>query len=79
MTTPQAPALATITGADLLDRLDRLSRDFADMSRKLDDIPRQVHDHESRIRALERRLWMAAGAAAVAGTFIGWVMQQMGR
>lgn len=73
------PVIATITGADLLNQLNSLGNKFGEMSAKLDDIPRQVRDHETRIRALERRLWMAAGAAAAAGTIVGWVLQQMGR
>jgi len=78
MTTPQPAIVATISGADLLDRLDRLSRDFSDMSRKLDDVPRQVHDHESRLRAVERRLWLASGAAGFGGVVTGWLLQIAG-
>lgn len=72
------PVIATVTGADLLARLDKLSSDIDGIGRKIDDLPRQVHDHESRIRALERRLWMASGAAAVAGTLIGWLLKVAG-
>lgn len=90
------PVIATITGADLLGKLDSLSSSFNELSRKLDDVPARVHenetriremvgvpgtvqDHESRLRALERRLWVIGGAAAVGGYFISWVLQQMGR
>ena len=91
-----AAVIATITGADLLAKLDSLSASFSDLSRKLDDVPARVHDnesrlremvgvpgavrdHETRLRGLERRMWVAAGAAATIGTFVGWVLQQMGR
>lgn len=57
MTEPQPPqpqtVLATITGKDLLDRLDGLTNAFQDLTRKLDDIPGKVADHEKRIRTLE--------------------------
>ena len=42
-----------------------------DVSRKLDPLPASVLDHETRIRALERKVWAAAGAAGLAGTLAG--------
>jgi hypothetical protein len=33
----------------------------------LNPIAQQVADHETRLRSVERRMWLAAGAAAVAG------------
>jgi hypothetical protein len=38
-----------------------------DVDRKLDPIPRAVADHETRIRALERHMWLWLGAASVGG------------
>lgn len=32
-------------------------------------IRKDVDDHESRIRSLERKVWIAAGAAALLGVF----------
>jgi hypothetical protein len=34
----------------------------------------KVADHESRIRRLERAVWLAAGVAAAAGSAIGSVL-----
>lgn len=34
---------------------------------KVDAIEKRDSDHETRIRALERKVWTAAGAAAVVG------------
>lgn len=38
---------------------------------------RQVTDHETRIRGLERRMWLAAGAAAVLGGGLGEGLRAM--
>lgn len=51
--------------------------DFAQFERlvrietKLDLANTSSADHESRIRRLERSMWLAAGAAAAAGGVIG--------
>lgn len=51
----QAPTavIATITGKDLLDRLDSLSTSFRDFTQKLDDVPSHVADLELRMRVQE--------------------------
>ncbi len=41
------------------------------METKLDAVLGGHDDHEGRIRSLERKLWLASGAAAVAGGFLG--------
>jgi hypothetical protein len=33
----------------------------------------RITDHELRLRALERRVWIASGAATVAGIIGGWL------
>ena len=78
--TDQQPAtvIATVTGPDLLRRLDDLTAIVSRLAAKFDAIPDKIDDHEGRIRGLERRLWIASGAAATVGTGIGWVLQQMG-
>lgn len=79
-----AAVVATISGKDLLDRLDALSTSFTELSRKLDDIPTHVADHEARIRVVEARrpvTWpQMAGVITVLLAIIGtWaaVMQAM--
>lgn len=42
----------------------------SDLKRALDSLDRtkgQVRDHEERIRALEKKIWQAAGAASFVG------------
>lgn len=73
------PVIATVTGADLIEKIDKLAAQVAELVGKFGDVPRQLHDHETRIRALERRLWMALGAASVVGAVAGWFLRQMGR
>ncbi|UVK59039.1 tail needle protein [Microbacterium phage Cen1621] len=38
---------------------------------KLDAVLTRGDDHESRIRSLERKVWLAAGFAAAAGGLLG--------
>ncbi|AWY04859.1 hypothetical protein PBI_FLOOF_22 [Microbacterium phage Floof] len=38
---------------------------------KLDAVLTRGDDHEARIRALERKVWLVAGAATVAGGLLG--------
>lgn len=44
---------------------------------KVDQALIQNADHETRIRRLERALWMAAGFAAAAGGLIGAVVAKL--
>jgi hypothetical protein len=41
------------------------------LAAKLDRLPGEVADHEARLRAVERAVWWAAGAAAVLGGAAG--------
>ncbi|GEB46951.1 hypothetical protein MTE01_28960 [Microbacterium testaceum] len=41
---------------------------------KLDTVLTRGDDHETRIRSLERKVWTAAGAAAVAGAGLGQIV-----
>lgn len=58
-TTPAGGEIVlTITGRDIWEKLDRIEA-------QVSGVPAKVEDHESRIRVLERKVWGAAGAAAV--------------
>jgi hypothetical protein len=54
--------------------VERLAR----LETKLDLHLTKVGDHESRIRRLERALWLAAGAAMVGGGALGTVLGRLG-
>ena len=43
----------------------------------LDDIRNDVGDHETRIRALERRMWQAVGASAVLSSLGGAFLSRL--
>ena len=48
-----------------------------DVEKKVDPIPAQVHDHEIRIRAIEKYLWVWIGAAGVGGAGIGQIINTL--
>lgn len=52
--------------------LTRLAR----IETKLDVAIGRVDDHETRIRRLERAVWVAAGAAATGGGIVGAIIRQ---
>lgn len=79
MTEPQpVPVVATISGKDLLDKFDSLTASVNQLATKLDDVPSKVADHESRIRALERKVFLATGGAGVLGAIVGYAVQLIG-
>lgn len=47
------------------------------MDKKLDPIPAQVSDHEIRIRAIEKYLWIWIGAAGVGGAGLGQIVNAL--
>ena len=50
---------------------------LARVEAKLDRLVDDKRDHEDRIRALERKVWAAAGAATAAGGAIGVLGQSI--
>ncbi len=60
----------TITAKEVYDKLSEL---VVAMS----PVPKQVEDHEIRLRGLERKIWMAAGFAAAIGTGLGTLLSQL--
>ena len=69
MTTPNAE----ITLKEVYDILVDVRDDVTTIKKELENTSKDVDDHESRIRALERTIWKAAGGAAVLGAVGGWI------
>jgi hypothetical protein len=47
------------------------------MDKKLDPIPQQVIDHEIRIRAIEKYLWIWIGSAGAVGAGAGQIINTL--
>ncbi|MCE7008726.1 hypothetical protein LWC34_38835 [Kibdelosporangium philippinense] len=56
---------------------DRLTRIETKLDLALTQHREELNDHETRIRKLERALWIAAGFAATAGGGVGAVISQI--
>jgi hypothetical protein len=62
----------TMTDRELLIRMDgRLGTAIATLSQSNSGVVSTQLDHETRLRAVEKKLWLLAGAAAVVGSVGG--------
>jgi hypothetical protein len=61
----QIPAWAI----ELIKQVERLNEKIPT---HIDWVERNLKDHELRIRQLERRMWIIAGASAVIGAIVSW-------
>lgn len=65
------PGSAIVTPNDMLSEIRALRRAVDVLTTKVDpalaDVRHDVDDHETRIRAVERRVWIAAGTALAGG------------
>ena len=57
---------------ELIKQVERLNEKIPT---HIDWVERNIKDHEMRIRMLERRMWVVAGAAAVIGAIAAGVWQ----
>lgn len=55
----------------LNEKIDRIDREGPT------GISKQMQDHENRIRGLERKVWVASGAAMAVGGTVGAVAQSL--
>jgi Mg/Co/Ni transporter MgtE len=62
-----------VTLAQVYSLLQETAKKFDSLA----DVPSKVDDHEVRIRAIEKYLWIWIGAAAVLGAGAGQVIQRL--
>jgi hypothetical protein len=59
---------------DLIKQIERLNEKIPT---HIDWVERNIKDHEMRLRTLERRMWVIAGASAVLGAIMTFVWQAL--
>lgn len=59
-----SPAAVTISIAQIYATLLEVRTDVQDIKHSVERVGRETADHETRIRSLERKVWIAAGAAS---------------
>lgn len=57
---------------EIIKQVERLNEKIPS---HIDWVERNIKDHEMRLRMLERRMWVVAGAAAVVGAILTGVWQ----
>lgn len=57
---------------ELIKQVERLNEKIPT---HIDWVERNIKDHEMRIRALERKVWVVAGAAGVVGAIVTFLAQ----
>lgn len=69
-----------ISSSQVYDEVRTLAATVTRMDAKLDGLAERwaaredlLQDHEDRLRALERKVWAAAGAGATVGAAAGWL------
>jgi len=65
MSEPEEPSVRVTLGS--------IYTKLQEVERKVDGLPGEVSDHEIRIRAIEKYLWIWIGASGVAGAGISEV------
>lgn len=73
MSGQSSEVVLSITGRDIWEKLDRIESSVSGIPEKLSTHDKRIEDHETRLRAVERRVWAALGAAAVLGGSAGAV------
>lgn len=58
--------------------LERIYEKLVELEIRLGDHPKQLDDHEQRIRNLEMRVWGFAGLSGVAAVFVSLIISKVG-
>ncbi|WP_433224462.1 hypothetical protein [Microtetraspora malaysiensis] len=70
------PNGVVVSFKDMYDDLRALVSEMQTLTTELRESRNTSADHETRIRKLERVMWLAAGAASVVGGGVGAVIKQ---
>jgi hypothetical protein len=68
---------AEITLKEVYDILVDVRNDVTSIKSELKNTSEDVKDHETRLRALEKWIWAAAGTGVVGGAGLAQVLQQL--
>jgi hypothetical protein len=58
--------------------LDRIYEKLVELEMRLGDHPKQLDDHEQRIRNLEMKVWGFAGLSGIASVFVSLIITRIG-
>jgi hypothetical protein len=58
--------------------LDRIYEKLVELEIRLGDHPKQLDDHEQRIRNLEMKVWGFAGLSGVASVLVSLIITKIG-
>lgn len=73
------PGSVIITPTELYAKVEAIGNDVSGMRGDLREISKALPDHESRIRALEKKVWWASGLSAGAAAAIGQLLHTLGK
>lgn len=68
------PGDVVITAKEVYDQLSSLDRKVDTLNERFSTVKDDSADHETRIRALEKRVWFAAGGGTVLGAVAGAIV-----
>jgi hypothetical protein len=58
--------------------LERIYEKLVELEIRLGDHPKQLDDHEQRIRNLEMKVWGFAGLSGIAAVFVSLILTKVG-
>jgi hypothetical protein len=58
--------------------LERIYEKLVELEIRLGDHPKQLDDHETRIRNLEMKVWGFAGLSSVVAVFVSLIITKVG-
>lgn len=74
-----AEAGVVITAHEMYRELRQMHDEVRGLRADFRELAKDRQDHESRLRALEARVWQASGAAIILGALTGYVTQIISR